>query len=254
MKIQQITRSSILNWKRACHILYCYSRNGIQNIRQNIHVTISEKCHNSINLKLEKIYNQHYLPWKVVFPPVNTSSRNVSCSMCSSVLSNRMVYLGHLALLQPFRTYINNSEITSNMVLPRRTYVNISVTDTGNMFVPHRTYANTSVTEARNMFLPHRTYANTSVTEGSNMLNMLQPRRTDTGISMTTSDVFSESNKKRVKNKLLSAIPSRRVPWGKGKKVPKAGVLVTMCTIQGKPSFLFTLRSSQLAKYRGHVR
>ena len=72
---------------------------------------------------------------------------------------------------------------------------------------------------------------------------------------ITTENVFSERNKHRVQQKLLTTNPVREVPaWAKGREMKKAAVLVPICTVNGEPSVLFTVRSSDLTHHKGEVR
>ena len=70
--------------------------------------------------------------------------------------------------------------------------------------------------------------------------------------TVTLDTVLSDANKTRSQGKLNSVDPIRDNK--KKPKVSKAAVLVPLCTVQGEPSVLFTLRSSQLTKHRGEVR
>ncbi len=67
--------------------------------------------------------------------------------------------------------------------------------------------------------------------------------------------VLSDSNKGRVQEKLVGLHPERTVPaWAKKRVMRKAAVLVPLCRINGEPSVLFTLRSTDLSHHKGEVR
>ena len=72
---------------------------------------------------------------------------------------------------------------------------------------------------------------------------------------VTTENVFSEENRRRVQEKLFKTKPVREVPpWAKSKKMKKAAVLIPICTVDDQPSVLFTVRSSDLSHHKGEVR
>ena len=72
---------------------------------------------------------------------------------------------------------------------------------------------------------------------------------------VTTENVFSEENRRRVQEKLFKTKPVREVPpWAKGKKMKKAAVLIPICAVDDQPSVLFTVRSSDLSHHKGEVR
>ena len=67
--------------------------------------------------------------------------------------------------------------------------------------------------------------------------------------------ILSESNKSRCQSKLLSVEPVRKfTQLAKSASVEKAAVLVLLCSVDGKPSVLFTERSNQLYAHRGEIR
>ncbi|XP_046551183.1 mitochondrial coenzyme A diphosphatase NUDT8-like isoform X1 [Haliotis rubra] len=68
-------------------------------------------------------------------------------------------------------------------------------------------------------------------------------------MEITLDTVFSVNNKKRVQDDLLRVQPSR----GSRSKQGHSAVLVPLCTVNGEPAFLFTLRSSSLRSHRGQV-
>ncbi|XP_067658472.1 mitochondrial coenzyme A diphosphatase NUDT8-like isoform X1 [Haliotis asinina] len=68
-------------------------------------------------------------------------------------------------------------------------------------------------------------------------------------MDITLDTVLSENNKKRVQDDLLQVQPSR----GSKPKPGHSAVLVPLCTVNGEPAFLFTLRSSSLRSHRGQV-
>ena len=82
-------------------------------------------------------------------------------------------------------------------------------------------------------------------------------RLQSTASTVTLENILSEANKTRVQSKLLDVNPVRKVPhWAKGKEhtMKKAAVLVPLCTVNGEPSVLFTVRSSDLTHHKGEVR
>ncbi|XP_048241133.1 mitochondrial coenzyme A diphosphatase NUDT8-like isoform X1 [Haliotis rufescens] len=68
-------------------------------------------------------------------------------------------------------------------------------------------------------------------------------------LEVTLDTVFSENNKKRVQDHLLGFRPSSVSRSQTG----HSAVLVPLCTVNGEPSFLFTLRSNSLRTHRGQV-
>ena len=67
--------------------------------------------------------------------------------------------------------------------------------------------------------------------------------------------ILSEWNKRRCQSKLLSVEPVRKFSQlAKSANVEKAAVLVLLCSVDGKPSILFTERSNQLYAHRGEIR
>ena len=86
-----------------------------------------------------------------------------------------------------------------------------------------------------------------------NTFRKIQTRKMSTVVTVDT--VFSEANKNRVQEKLKMTKPVRELPvWAKGKQMKQAAVLVPICTIDGHPSVLFTVRSSDLTHHKGEVR
>ena len=69
--------------------------------------------------------------------------------------------------------------------------------------------------------------------------------------------VFSEENKKRVENLLLSQTPLRIFPSGSSKgnqRQTQGGILIPLCYVDNEPSILFNIRSRKLKKHAGEVR
>ena len=86
-----------------------------------------------------------------------------------------------------------------------------------------------------------------------NIFRRIQARKFSSVV--TIDDVFSNDNKNRVQEKLLKTKPVRELPtWAKGREMKKAAVLVPICTIDGQPSVLFTVRSSDLTHHKCEVR
>ena len=65
--------------------------------------------------------------------------------------------------------------------------------------------------------------------------------------------LFGDNNKKRVMKCLMSQAPLRNYPI-KSRPEKEAAVLIPMCLVDGEPSLLFTLRSSNLSKQPGQIR
>ncbi|XP_064611885.1 mitochondrial coenzyme A diphosphatase NUDT8-like [Liolophura sinensis] len=70
-------------------------------------------------------------------------------------------------------------------------------------------------------------------------------------ISVTLDTIFSRQNELRIRTSLMTVKPVRK-PSGSGRG-GEASVLVPLCTVNKKPSILFTLRSSALNSHSGHV-
>ncbi|KAK3582784.1 hypothetical protein CHS0354_035721 [Potamilus streckersoni] len=68
---------------------------------------------------------------------------------------------------------------------------------------------------------------------------------------VTLNNIFSESNKMRVQQNLNSVKAVRSAPFRQDER--KAAVLIPMCMVDGQPSLLFMVRSSQLRNHRGEV-
>ncbi|KAL3862496.1 hypothetical protein ACJMK2_008456 [Sinanodonta woodiana] len=68
---------------------------------------------------------------------------------------------------------------------------------------------------------------------------------------VTLNNIFSESNKIRVQQNLNSVKAVRMAPFRQDER--KAAVLIPMCTVDGQPSLLFMVRSSQLRNHRGEI-
>jgi hypothetical protein len=80
-----------------------------------------------------------------------------------------------------------------------------------------------------------------------------RPQTLDT---VTVENVLSDKNKRRVQETLKSLKEVLKFPrnWEGKPPSPQACVLIPFCTVNGEPSVLFTLRSTDLIDHRGEVR